>query len=154
MDEPIAAALKFAVLALIYLFVFWVARSSLRDLAGTGGEQFDPLLGSNEHVPIDLRSDARPRLVVIAAHGYEPGSEFDLTGGAMLGRTAPSEIIVDDPFASSRHARVFARGPSNFIEDLGSTNGTVVNGGPLRAPRQLADGDRVTIGDTEFEYRE
>lgn len=154
MDEPIAAALKFAVLALIYLFVIWVARSSLRDLAGARNGGFDPLLEPGEHGPLDLRSDLHPRLVVIAARGYEPGSEFDLTGGVTMGRTSPSEVIVEDPFASSRHARIFARGASNFIEDLGSTNGTVLNGSALRSPQQLATGDRITIGDTEFEYRE
>ena len=154
MDEPIAVALKFAVLALVYLFVFWVARSSLRDLSGARGMVIDPVLASDDHAPIDLRSGVRPRLAVIAAHGYETGSEFDLTGGAMLGRTAPAEIIVEDPFASSRHARIFARGPYTFIEDLGSTNGTVLNGRPLQAPQQLATGDRIAIGDTEFEYRE
>lgn len=154
MDEPIAVALKFAVLALVYLFVFWVARSSLRDLAGTHSATVDPLLAADEQGPIDLRSGVRPRIAVIAAHGYEPGSEFDLTGGATLGRTPPSEIIVEDPFASSRHARIFARGPYTFIEDLGSTNGTALNGSALKAPQQLAAGDRITIGDTEFEYRE
>jgi len=153
-DEPIAIALKFTVLALIYLFVLWVARSSLRDLAGSRSATFDPMLADEEHAPIDLRRGVRPRIVVIAAQGYEPGSEFDLTGGATLGRTQPSEVIVEDPFASSRHARIFARGPSNFIEDLGSTNGTVLNGSALKAPQQLAAGDRITIGDTEFEYRE
>lgn len=154
MDEPIAVALKLAVLALVYLFVFWVARSSLRDLAGAHAAPIDPVLADDDHAPLDLRRGVRPRLAVIAAHGYEPGSEFDLTGGATMGRTSPSEIIVEDPFASSRHARIFARGPYTFIEDLGSTNGTVLNGAPLQAPQQLASGDRIAIGDTEFEYRE
>lgn len=154
MDESIAVALKFAVLVLVYLFVFWVARSSLRDLAGTGTQAVDPLLAADEHAPIDLRRGVRPRLVVIAANNYESGSEFDLTGGATLGRTPPSEIIVEDPFASSSHARVLARGPYNVVEDLGSTNGTRLNGKPLTAPQQLAPGDRITIGDTEFEYQE
>lgn len=154
MDETIAAALKFAVLALLYLFVLWVARSSLGDLAGQSNVALGSYSLDDEYAPIDLRHGVRPRLVVLAAEGYETGSEFDLIGGAVLGRSAPAEIIIEDPFASSSHARIVARGPYNFIEDLGSTNGTLLNGQQLVTAQQLAPGDRVTIGDTEFQYEE
>jgi hypothetical protein len=155
MDEPIAVALKFAFLILLFLFVVWVVRSSANDLADSGESQFDPLLaGGGENAPIDLRRGVHPRLTVVAAHGYEPGSSFDLIGGLLLGRDKPAEVIVEDPFASARHARIVARGPYNFLEDLGSTNGTYLNGSRVDAPERLAPGDKITIGDTEFRYEE
>lgn len=156
MDEPIAVALKFAFLALLFLFVTWVVRSSLRDLAAGAAEvEFDPLLAEGvERAPIDLRRGVRPRLIVVAAHGYEPGTGFDLTGGALLGRDAPADVIVSDPFASARHARIAPRGPYNFLEDLGSTNGTFLNGRRVDGAERLSPGDTITIGDTEFRYEE
>ena len=108
MTEPIAVALKFALLILLFLFVVWVVRGSLRDLtAGAGGAEFDPLLaGGVGNAPIDLQRGVHPRLTVVAARNYDTGSSFDLTGGLLLGRDRPAEVIVEDPFASARHARI------------------------------------------------
>jgi hypothetical protein len=155
MDDPIAVALKFAFLALLLLFIVWVVRSSARDLAGGAAAEFDPLLdGSTGQAPIDLKSGVRPRLVVVAAKEYERGSSFDLLGGLLLGRDRPAEVIVDDVFASARHARIEARGPYNYLEDLGSTNGTYLNGARISGQQRLSPGDKITIGDTEFRYEE
>jgi hypothetical protein len=155
MDDPIAVLLKFAFLALLFLFITWVVRSSSRDLSTGAPAEFDPLLGAPEGAaPIDLKRGVEPRLVVVAANKYEPGSSFDLLGGLLLGRDKPAEVIVDDVFASARHARITPRGPYNFLEDLGSTNGTYLNGARVEAPQRLSPGDRITIGDTEFRYEE
>ncbi len=155
MDDPIAVALKFAFLALLFVFIVWVVRSSSRDLVGSEQADFDPLLGSGEgQAPIDLKAGVRPRLVVVAANKYETGSSFDLLGGLLLGRDKPAEVIVDDVFASARHARITPRGPYNYLEDLGSTNGTYLNGTRVDGPQQLTPGDKITIGDTEFRYEE
>ncbi len=155
MDEPLAVALKFAFLALLFLFVVWVVRSSTRDLVGDEPAEFDPLLDAAEgNAPIDLKRGVRPRLVVVAANQYETGSSFELLGGLMLGRDKPADVIVDDVFASARHARIAPRGPYNFLEDLGSTNGTYLNGSRVDAPERLTPGDKIAIGDTEFRYEE
>lgn len=156
MVDPIAVVLKFAFLALLFLFVAWVVRSSARDLEAVSGEaEYEPVAGGDDqHAPLDLRRGVHPRLTVIAAHGYESGSSFDLTGGLLLGRNEPAQVIVEDPFASARHARIIARGPYNFLEDLGSTNGTFLNGARVTAAERLEPGDRITIGDTEFRYEE
>jgi pSer/pThr/pTyr-binding forkhead associated (FHA) protein len=61
---------------------------------------------------------------------------------------------VDDPFASSAHARIFPRGQFMYIEDMGSTNGTYLNGRRLRAAERLKPGDTVRIGETEYRYQE
>lgn len=155
MDDPIAVALKFVFLALLFLFIVWVVRSSARDVATREHAEFDPLLGSDDgHAPIDLRRGVKPRLVVVAASKYESGSSFDLLGGLLLGRDNPAEVIVDDVFASARHARITPRGPYNVLEDLGSTNGTYLNGSRIEGPQRLSPGDKITIGDTEFRYEE
>jgi len=156
MDEPLAVALKFAFLILLFLFVVWVVRSSSRDLAGADQAEFDPLLdhGEGGNAPIDLKRGVRPRLVVVAASQYETGSSFDLLGGLLLGRDKPAEVIVEDVFASARHARITPRGPYNFLEDLGSTNGTYLNGSRVESSERLRPGDKITIGDTEFRYEE
>lgn len=154
MDEPVAVALKFAFLILLFLFVVWVVRSSARDLAGGEAAEFDPLLGAEGNAPIDLKRGVRPRLVVVAASQYETGSSFDLLGGLLLGRDKPAEVIIEDVFASARHARITPRGPYNFLEDLGSTNGTYLNGSRVESPERLTPGDKITIGDTEFRYEE
>jgi len=59
---------------------------------------------------------------------------------------------LDDPFASTHHARISREGRVVVIEDLGSTNGTYLNDQPLDGPQPLHDGDRIRIGDSEFSY--
>jgi len=153
MDDPIAVALKFSFLLLRFLFIVWVVRSSSRDLVGSDRTDFDPLLDHGEgQAPIDLKRGVKPRLVVVAAQKYDTGSSFDLLGGLLLGRDKPAEVIVDDVFASARHARITPRGPYNFLEDLGSTNGTYLNEELLSGPQPLHQGDRVRIGDSEFMF--
>lgn len=158
MLDPLAVGLKFIFVVVLYLFVLWVARSSLRDLSRVSTASADPLVYGEPDmeapVPIDLRKGVRPELVVVAARGIEPGERVDLLGGATMGRGNHSDVVVDDPFASNNHARIFARGPHNFIEDLGSTNATYLNGQRLDRPEQLEDGDTVRIGDTEYRYEE
>ena len=92
-----------------------------------------------------------PRLLVERAAGHEPGTAYDLSGGATLGR-GDVEIRLEDPFASSRHARISRQGHVVVIEDLGSTNGTYLNDEPLNGPQPLHPGDRIRIGDSEFSY--
>jgi hypothetical protein len=149
MDEPLAAALKFGFLAVLYLFLLWVARSASRDLARAadpGGVDGD---GRAQPGP-----SGNPRLEVVAAMGHEPGRAFQIDGGITLGRAPDSDIRVDDQFASSHHARVFPRGRYVYIEDVGSTNGTYLNGRQLKRPEQLSSSDSIRIGDTEYRYRE
>ena len=59
---------------------------------------------------------------------------------------------IDDRFASSVHARVYSRGASYYVEDMGSTNGTFLNGGRLHGEAELSDLDLIKIGDTEFRF--
>jgi len=156
--EPASVALKFGFLAVLYLFLMWVARSALRDLRGSRaaapatvagdatGLHAAPVLGG---VGMTTRS---PRLVVERATGHAPGMIYDLDGNLVLGRGDQAEIRLEDPFASSRHARLFEQGDTVVIEDLGSTNGTYLNEELLETPRPLHPGDRLRIGESEFTF--
>ncbi|MEA2425435.1 MAG: hypothetical protein QOH13_1845, partial [Thermoleophilaceae bacterium] len=88
------------------------------------------------------------------AMGLDPGTNFDLREGATMGRADGAEIPIDDPFASSVHARIFPRDQFMYIEDMGSTNGTYLNGRRLRSAERLKVGDTVRIGETEYRYQE
>ncbi len=163
MDEPVAVALKFGFLAVLYLFLLWVSRSALRDLRrgseapGAVAEPVDALGAQRlreEPVQPGLMSGMEPRLQVIAALGHEPGMEFDIPEGALLGRADSAEIKIDDPYASNAHARIFPRGDFMHVEDMGSTNGTYLNGRQLRGAERLKVADVVRIGDTEYRYQE
>src|ERR687897_3452291 len=158
MDEPLAVALKFGFLAVLYLFLLWVVRSAMRDLAryeGTAAaaEPVDlPGPRRRERSTPDLRSGVSPRLEVVAAMGHEPGTSFDVGDGATLGRSNGADIRIDDPFASSAHARIFPRGDFMYVEDMGSTNGTYLNGRQLRQAQRLRMADVIRIGDSEYRY--
>jgi hypothetical protein len=157
-DEPLAVALKFGFLAVLYLFLIWVVRSASRELARAEGnvaaESAGPAPRRRERGGPDLRAGVSPRLEVVAAMGHEPGTIFDVGDGATMGRADSSDIPVDDPFASSAHARVFNRRDYMYVEDMGSTNGTYLNGRQLRQAERLKVADVVRIGDSEYRYQE
>jgi len=162
--EPVSVALKFGFLAILYLFLLWVARSALRDLRSSrrGAVVVSPerppleatgmYAADNGLAAADNGLDAA--LLVRRAIGHEAGAAYEIPdGGATLGR-GNVEIHLDDPFASARHARISRQGHVVVIEDLGSTNGTYLNEQPLTGPQPLHDGDRIRIGDSEFSYQQ
>jgi hypothetical protein len=159
MLQPVSVGLKFGFLVVLYLFLMWVAFSALRDLRrgrgdtvsadrGPAGDATGMYQAASGMGDID---GFEPRLLVESAAGHESGIAYDLTEGATLGR-GDVEIRLEDPFASSHHARISREGPVVVIEDLGSTNGTYLNEQPLSGPQPLHDGDRIRIGDSEFSY--
>ncbi len=101
--------------------------------------------------PADVLSRS-PRLVVERAPGHQPGMIYDLDGEVVLGRGGEAEIRLEDPYASSGHARIFEQGGILAVEDLGSTNGTYLNEESLQSPRPLHPGDRLRIGESEFSF--
>jgi hypothetical protein len=161
--QPVSVALKFGFLAVLYLFLLWVARSALRDLRGSrppfgsaGGSALAPDATGLYSASTPARSDLAhraPRLVVARAAGHEPGMIYDLDGDLVLGRGDHAEIRLEDPFASSRHAHVYAQAGTLVLEDLGSTNGTYLNEELLdTTPRPLHPGDHLRIGESEFVF--
>jgi hypothetical protein len=151
---PISVALKFGFLAVLYLFLLWVARSALRDLRG-GRAIATPEGATGFHsAAAPLHTAREARLVVERAPGHSAGMIYDIGDGAVLGRGDVAEIRLDDPFASSRHAQLILQAGIVVLEDLGSTNGTYLNEELLQGPAPLHNGDRVRIGDSEFTYED
>lgn len=152
--QPVSVALKFGFLAVLYLFVLWVARSASRDLRTRRAVQV-PDAGTGMYSATGSGGAlSDPRLVVERAPGHAAGMIYDIGSGAVLGRGDAAEIRLNDPFASSRHARIVLQGGVVVLEDLGSTNGTYLNEELLRGLSPLHHGDRVRIGDSEFTYEE
>jgi hypothetical protein len=159
MTQPASVGLKYGFLIVLYLFLVWVAFSALRDLRRGRGDarvaEYEPsadATGMYDAVsgPLDA-SGFEPRLLVERAAGHESGIAYDLSEPVTLGR-GDVEIRLEDPFASSQHVRISREGHTVVIEDLGSTNGTFLNDSPLTGPQPLHDGDRIRIGDSEFQY--
>jgi hypothetical protein len=155
--EPVSVALKFGFLAVLYLFLLWVARSALKDLRGRAPA---PLaadatgLYSAAHGIAPVESgDGPPRLQVESAAGIQRGVAFDVSEGLVLGRGDDVDLQLEDTFASSRHAQIAPQGTVLVLSDLGSTNGTFLNGEPLRGPQPLHPGDRIRIGESEFTFQ-
>jgi len=158
--DPVAVALKFGFLAVLYLFLLWTVRSAWRDLRRNAAvEERAATADDATGMHVAARGldgagddDGAPVLRVATAAGLRSGSAFDLTEGALLGRGDQADIVLEDSFASSRHARLVPHGDVMVLEDLGSTNGTYLNGEPLRGPQPLHVGDRIRIGDSEFTF--
>ena len=157
--DPVAVALKFGFLAVLYLFLLWMARSAMKDLRrGAGGAPAayaDDATGM--HVGLGRASAADgsggdPKLRVETAAGLRAGSAYSLAEGAVLGRGDQADIQLQDTFASSQHARLAPHGDVMVLEDLGSTNGTYLNEEPLRGPQPLHPGDKIRIGDSSFTF--
>jgi hypothetical protein len=159
MLDPVAVALKFGFLAVLYVFLIWMARSALKDLRRTTGAVPAPVLDdatglhqASAGLVGDGHGGAAPLLRVHSAAGLRAGAAYDVSDGAVLGRADDADIVLGDSFASGRHARLDPQGEVVVIEDLGSTNGTYLNGEPLSGPQPLHPGDRIRIGDSEFSF--
>jgi hypothetical protein len=154
--DPVAVALKFGFLAILYLFLLWMARSALKDLRRGGPEavarDYEDATGMHGATS-GLSGDGAhgtPKLRVRSAAGLQSGAAYDLSEGALMGRGDMADIRLEDTFASSQHARLVPQGEVIVLEDLGSTNGTYLNGEPLRGPQPLHAGDSIRIGDSQF----
>jgi hypothetical protein len=124
--------LRLLFLALLYMFLFAVVRVLVRDLRAAAREP-----------GIELG-----RLRVLASPEGEPpvGVVFGLDAVTTLGRDVNNAIVVEDRFASADHAILTFRGRTWYVEDLGSTNGTFVNGNEVNGLAPVGFGDELQIG--------
>lgn len=136
--------LRFLMLALLYVFLILVVRAIYKDSRTPAAAPVT--------APRKQKKKARPQLVVVAGD-RNLGARYQLPDEIHVGRAAESDIVLDDTYASQQHAKVFSNGTSYYVEDLGSTNGTYVNGRKTSYPLELRPGDRIKIGKTVFEFR-
>jgi pSer/pThr/pTyr-binding forkhead associated (FHA) protein len=150
--DPISVALKFGFLVILYLFLLVIARSAFKDLRRTTSPAPD---ATGFHAAPAFSEVVRGEdawLIVERGGGLEDGERFDLIGGLSIGRSRDSDVQITDRYASSLHARVLSREGRFFVEDMNSTNGTLLNGATLKGEAELIDGDNVQIGDTVFRF--
>src|SRR4051812_38841439 len=149
--EPILLALQAAFLVLLYVFIWRVVRTAGRDMRVAPQESF--ILAPSQ-LAADHRTTDPGRLVVERSEAVEVGQAFDAGPVPLtLGRSKENAIALDgDEFASGHHARIESQRDGVWILDLGSTNGTFVNGERVEGRRQLHRGDLVQIGNTELRF--
>jgi len=143
--------LKGAFLVLLYLFILLIARSATKDLGGAPQESI--ILGAAEAAELRAQLPVRPAAFrVLEGPGLRAGSTITVSSSTVVGRDAGSGITLDgDDFASSRHASIEPRADGVWVEDLGSTNGTFVNGERITGRTLVRAGDAVRIGQTELQ---
>jgi hypothetical protein len=145
--------LKIGFLVLLYLFIWRIVRTASRDLR-LPQESFI-LMPSREaglaSAPPPLRSG---RLVVVKSRELDEGLDFALDSAQLtIGRGGQNDIaLTSDEYVSARHARFEPRQDGVWVQDLGSTNGTYLNGARLERPRRLTNGDIVRVGETDLRY--
>jgi hypothetical protein len=152
--ESLLLVLKVAFLVLLYLFVWRVVRTAGRDMR-LPQESFILRPGALSGGAIGQTIESG-RLVVTHSPVIEEGFEYSLDSTAVtVGRGDQNTIAIDgDEFASARHARIEPRRDGVWVTDVGSTNGTYVNGVRIDRPRKLVAGDVVRAGETELRFEE
>ncbi len=138
MPALILNTLKILFLVLMFLFL-WQVGLAIRSHIGTG--------------PSVKRTKGGHELVVLRGEAKK-GTRLRLRpSGHTIGRSSEADVVIDDPYASEFHARVETHDGGTTVHDLGSTNGTYVNGRRITVPTPAGKGDTVQIGKTIFEVR-
>ncbi len=179
MSELAIAALRFGLLLALWILIVSIVTSQGRDLVvgrrnktrrpaaqgapapaavavGTdsGSAAADP--NSGGHTVHSGPPSPAPRLArtLVIEKGPLAGREIDLQGQALLmGRAQDADLVLVDDYASGRHARLFPQGTRWFLEDLGSTNGTFVDGNQVSRALPVSPGDSIRIGKTVMEIK-
>lgn len=136
MPDVILALLRIIFLGLVYLFVWQVARA----------------IGSHLGISVRRRRREGTKILFVRSDSQQ-GVEAEISDVMVLGRSDEADLVLDDPYASEFHMRLVAQENGIMLHDLGSTNGTYVNGRRATAPTQLRRGDTIQVGKTVMEVR-
>ncbi|TMM14905.1 MAG: FHA domain-containing protein [Actinobacteria bacterium] len=148
--EEVLLALKIAFLVLLYLLIWRIIRTVSRDM------RTQPAQESFIMPPVSAAAivTAGGRLIVEESPVLDKGDAFTVDSAPLtVGRSGQNDVAVDgDEFASARHVRFEPRRDGVWVQDLGSTNGTYVNGVRIDGARRLAPGDVVRVGETDLRF--
>jgi pSer/pThr/pTyr-binding forkhead associated (FHA) protein len=153
---PIAllTLLKFVLLLLLYLFLARTLRAVVLDLYGPRKKATTPARAPVAPPPERPRKSRKiPREIVV--HAPAGGAQtVGLSGrGLRLGRAGQADVLLDDVYVSDEHAEILPDDGGWSVRDLGSTNGTFLNGAKITRPTPLAAGDQLRLGKTRVEVR-
>jgi hypothetical protein len=149
--EEVLLALKIAFLVLLYALIWRIIRTVSRDM------RVAPAQESFIMAPVSA-GPALPapggRLVVQESPVLEKGDEYSVDSAPLtIGRGGKNDVAIDgDEFASARHVRFEPRRDGVWVVDLGSTNGTYVNGVRIQGAQRLAPGDVIRVGETDLRF--
>jgi hypothetical protein len=151
--EEALLVLKLLFLVLLYLFIWRIVRSAARDVR-MPQESFVLAPGSVPGLGQEAPQQESGRLVVLKSPALEEGDELRLDSAPLLvGRGSRNDVdLAGDEYASSEHARIEPRRDGVWLEDVGSTNGTYLNGIQVTRAKRLTPGDVLRIGETELRY--
>ena len=156
LQVPLLAA-KALLLLLLFAFIYAVMRRGIGDLRRVPDDElFEPGRAQDGRGAYAPRGSAESELVVEDSEVLAPETRFAIRDGATsIGRSSASDIILkSDDYASGSHAQLTRHGGLLYVEDLGSTNGTFVNGRKTVGATPLRHGDSVRVGSTTFRYEE
>jgi hypothetical protein len=165
LTDQLLFLLRLGLLAIVYLTFFRVLRAVWVELR-TENRAAVPVLvpaampatkGASSHAgapppaaPVDDDSEVGSRLVVLTPPAVA-GQVFELQAETTIGRASDCAVVIDDARVSKVHARIFERDDRWVVEDLGSTNGTLVNDHVLDHPENVGPGDRIQVGEHVLE---
>jgi hypothetical protein len=129
MIDVVLLAGRLLLIALLYLFLFAAVRAGIGLVKGQRQKRAGAWTVTVVQGPSELINTTVP-----------------VTGPIVIGRSPGADIVLGDDFVSGRHARISPAGDGAVVEDLGSTNGTILNGQPLHASTTLRPGDTIDIG--------
>ncbi|MEO6084026.1 MAG: FHA domain-containing protein [Umezawaea sp.] len=153
MPELVMQLTRAGFLVLLWLFVLAALRVVRSDLYAASGLRVSTPGFRKNNADKAAKGNKAPRQLVVT-HGALTGTRISLDGRPILiGRADDSTLVLDDDFASTRHARISLRGSDWYVEDLGSTNGTYLDRAKVTAPLRVPLGSPIRIGKTVIELR-
>ena len=155
MPNLVLDLLKYVFLLVLYIFVARAVRAVYVELMPAESRRA-PRKKSPAPTPTrpPPRKSKKPpsRAVVVEGDKFK-GKGFTLGDELTIGREERCDLTLEDAYVSQMHARIFSRGETFVVEDLGSTNGTYLNQRRITSPVELQRGDQIKIGKTVLEMR-
>ena len=153
MSELVVVALKLGFLALLWLFILFVGNVVRTDLFGrkvpaTEIAQASLVATAGPTAKMSRKVEKRLPTTLKVTHGRQAGLTVPLAGGVLIGRSPDCQLLLEDDYVSTKHARIVVTATGYQVEDLGSTNGTFVNNQRVSAPTAFGPGDTLRIGRT------
>lgn len=153
MPIVVLTILKLVLLALVYLFLFRVTRVIAADLFGVGTARRKTPRATVASAPPTRKVKRHPRELVVHPPNGE-AVQVAMNGSTItLGRSTAASIRVDDVYVSDEHTQIVSTEDGWMVRDLGSTNGTFLNGAKVTQPTLLAHGDHLRLGKTRVEVK-